>query len=77
MKSVGRGYVFSIDGRSVVLKLSVVVVFVVIVIVNSRFLERPQKLSRGNQLIHRRLTKTISMGSGQDPESQACKQSDG
>src|SRR6218665_3018924 len=42
-----------------------------IVIVNSRFLERPQKRSRRNQLIHRRLTKTKSIGSGQDPESQA------
>jgi len=28
-----------------------------IVIVISRFLERPQKRSRGNQLIHRRLSK--------------------
>jgi len=28
-----------------------------IVIVFSRFLERPQKRSRGNQLIHRRLSK--------------------
>ena len=42
------------------------------VIVNSRFIERPQKRSRGNQLIHRRLTKT--KGCGQDPESQAGKQ---
>ena len=31
-----------------------------IVIVNSRFLERPQKRCRGNQLIHRRLTRTKS-----------------
>src|SRR6218665_1885932 len=29
-----------------------------IVIVNSRFLERPQKRSRGNQLIHSCLTRT-------------------
>jgi len=43
----------------------------VIVIVNSRFLERQQKRSRGNQLIHRRLAKAKSIGSGQDPESQA------
>ena len=50
---------------------------IVIVIVNSRFLERSQKLSRENQLIHRRLTKTKSIGSGQDPESQAGRQSDG
>ena len=42
-----------------------------IVIVNSRRLERPQKRSRGNQLIHRRLSKTKSTVSGQDPESQA------
>ena len=49
----------------------------VIVIVNSCFLERPQKQSRRNQLIHRRLTKTKSIGSGQDPESQAARQSDG
>ena len=42
---------------------------IVIVIVNSWFLERPQKRSRRNQLIHRRLTKTKSIGSGQDPES--------
>src|SRR6218665_921158 len=47
------------------------------VIVNSRFLERPQKRSRANQLIHRRLTKTKSMRSGQDPESQAGRQSGG
>ena len=46
----------------------------VIVIVNSRFLERPQKRSRGNQLIHRRLTRTKSIGSGQNPESQAGRQ---
>ena len=50
-----------------------------IVIVISRFLERPQKRSRRNQLIHRRLTKTkcISLGGGQDPESQAGRQIDG
>jgi len=43
----------------------------------SRFLERPQKRSRRNQLIHNRLTKTKSIGSGQDPESQTGRQSDG
>ena len=43
----------------------------VIVIVNSRFLERPQKRSRRNPLIHSRLTKTKSIGTGQDPKSQA------
>ena len=41
------------------------------VIANSGFLERPQKRSRGNQLIHRRLTKTKLIGSGQNPGSQA------
>src|SRR5688572_30665250 len=35
-----------------------------IVIVKSIFLERPQKRSRGNQLIHRRLIKTESIGRG-------------
>src|SRR6218665_3121539 len=50
---------------------------IVIVIVKSRFLERPQKRSRRNQLIHRRLTKTKSIGSDQDPDSQAGRQSDG
>src|SRR6218665_543540 len=44
-----------------------------IVIVISRFLEHPQKRSRRNQLIHRRLTKTKSIGTGQDPESQAAR----
>src|SRR6218665_2415202 len=48
-----------------------------IVIVNLRFLERPQKRSRRNHLIHRRLTKTKSIGSGQDPESHAGRQLDG
>src|SRR6218665_3053284 len=57
--------------------LLVIVIVIVIVIVNSRFLERPQKRSRRNQLIHRPLTKTKSIGSGQDPESQAGRQSDG
>ena len=41
------------------------------VIVNSRFRKRLQKRSRGNQLIHRRLTRTKSTCSGSDPESQA------
>ena len=50
---------------------------IVIVIVNSRFLQRPQKRSRGNQRIHRRLSKTKSIGSGSDSESQAGRQSDG
>ena len=47
-----------------------------IVIVNSRFLLLPQKRNRGNQLIHRRLSKTKSIGSGSDPESKAGRQSD-
>src|SRR6218665_646212 len=50
---------------------------IAIVIVIFRFLERPQKRSRRNQLIHRRLTKTKLIGSGQDPKSQAGRQSDG
>src|SRR6218665_167637 len=51
-------------------------VIIVIVIVNSRFLQRPQKRSRGNQLVHRRLSKTKSIGSGADPESQAGRKAD-
>src|SRR6218665_1416864 len=47
------------------------------IIVISRFLQHPQKRSCGNQLIHRRLSKTKSIGSGSDPESQAGRQSDG
>ena len=35
-----------------------------IVIVNSRFLQRPQKRNRRNQLIYRRLSKTKSLDSG-------------
>src|SRR6218665_2686006 len=59
------------------LNISWLLFVIVIVIVNSRFLERPQKRSRRNQRIHRRLTKTKSIGSVQDPESQAGRQSDG
>src|SRR6218665_475096 len=55
----------------------IIVIVIVIVIVKYRFLERPQKRSRRNQLIHRRLTKTNLIGNGQDPESQAGRQSDG
>src|SRR6218665_3455536 len=47
---------------------------IAIVIVIFRFLERPQKRSRRNQLIHRRLTKTKLIGSGQDPKNQAGRQ---
>ena len=50
-------------------------VLTVVVIVNSRFLQRPQKRSRSKQLINRCLTKTKSIGGGQDPESQAGRQS--
>ena len=50
---------------------------VIVKIVYSRFLERSQKQSHRNQLIHRCLTETKSIGSGQDPESQAGRQSDG
>src|SRR6218665_2994527 len=42
-----------------------------IIIVNSTFLEHPQKRSRRNRLFHRRLTKTKSIGSAQEPENQA------
>jgi len=44
--------------------------YILIVIINSRFLERSQKRSRGNQLIHRRLNITKWTGSNQNPESQ-------
>src|SRR6218665_951967 len=50
---------------------------IIIVIVNSRFLQRSQKRSHGKQLIHRRLSKTKSIGNGSDPENQAGRQSDG
>ena len=46
---------------------------IVIVIINSVFLQRPQKRSHENQLIHRRLSKTKSIGSRSDPESQASR----
>jgi len=39
-------------------------IYIVIVIVNSRFLQRPQKRSRGSQLVHRRLTRTKSICRG-------------
>src|SRR6218665_587147 len=48
--------------------------FRIIVTVNSRILQRPLKRSRGNQLVHRRLTKTKSIDSGPDPESQTGRQ---
>ena len=38
-------------------------------IVISKFLQRSQKQSRGNQLIHSRLSWTKSIGSGSNPES--------
>jgi len=49
-------------------------IVIVIVLVNSRFLKRPQKRSRGNQLIHRRITGTKSKGSELDTKSQADRQ---
>src|SRR6218665_1821963 len=52
-------------------------IVIVIVIVNSIFLQRPQRRSRWNQLIRTRLSKTNSIGSGLDPESQAGRESDG
>src|SRR6218665_1868587 len=48
--------------------------FFVIIIVISRFLPHPQKQSRGNQLIYRCLTRTKSIGRGQDKGSQAGRQ---
>jgi len=36
-------------------------------------LERPQKRSRGNQLIPRRLTRTNRTGIGQAPDRQTAK----
>ena len=44
--------------------------------VNIIFLQRPQKRSRGNQLMNSRLFKTKSIGSGSDPESQAGRQNE-
>src|SRR6218665_2488621 len=41
---------------------------------NSRFLERPQKRSSGNQFIHRRLTRTKLIGKSQNPDIQADSQ---
>jgi len=43
------------------LVLYIEVSVLLIVIVHSRFLQQPQKWSRGNQLIHNRLTKTKSI----------------
>ena len=45
---------------------------IVVVIVNSRFLQRPQKRSRGSQLIHRRLSITKSVGSGSGQKLLTC-----
>jgi len=42
------------------------ITYTIIVIVNSRFLQHPQKRSRRNQLIHRCLTRKKSVGRGQD-----------
>src|SRR6218665_300284 len=43
----------------------------IIIIIISIFLQCPQKRGRWNQLIQRCLSKTKSIGSGSDPESQA------
>src|SRR6218665_1034076 len=43
-------------------------------IVISIYLQRPQKRGRGNQLIHRCLSRTKSIGSGLNSESQAGRQ---
>ena len=49
-----------------------------IIIVNSKFLQRPQKRSRGNQLIHRRCPKQNRLAAGQiQGVRQAGRQSDG
>ena len=53
-----------------------VAAFRLIVIVNFRFLERPQKRSRRNQLIHKRLTKTKSIGSAAAVKIQRVRQAD-
>jgi len=45
-------------------------------IIATKFLQCPQKQSDGNQLIHRRLSKTNAIDRGQEPESQAGKQPD-
>ena len=47
----------------------------IMLFVNSRFLQRPQKRSCGNQVIHRRLSKTKSIGSGSGAETQTGWQS--
>ena len=50
----------------------------IFVIRNRKLLiSRAPTKAKSNQLIHRRLTKSKSIGSGQDPESQAGRQSDG
>jgi len=43
------------------------------IIVNSRFLKRPQKWGGGNQISNRRLSKTKLIGSGSDSESRTGK----
>src|SRR6218665_95075 len=50
---------------------------IVTVIVNLRFLQRPQKLNRGNQLIGRLLTRAKSIGSrsrSRESGRQNCQQ---
>src|SRR6218665_1240387 len=47
---------------------------IVIVNVNSRFLQRPQKRSRRNQIIHKHFSRTKSIGNVSDPDRQAGRQ---
>ena len=49
---------------------------IVIVIVNSRFLQRSQKCSNRNQLIHRHLIKATSICSGSRDRESAGRQLD-
>src|SRR6218665_2389751 len=71
--SFARRSLVTVTVRSYNVKIQCHVV-IVIVIVNSTFLQRPQKRSRGNQLIHRILFKTKSISSGSDSERQAGRQ---
>jgi len=52
-----------------VAKGSILTNLIVIAIINSRFLQRPPKQNRGNQLIHRHLSKKKSIGRVSDPEN--------
>ena len=65
------------NNHQINMKLFYCIIMFEIVFGNSRFLQRPQKRNRGNQLINRRLSKPKLIGSGSDPESQASGWSDG